>query len=73
MESDDEGIADLKVEDFMNATGRRLKTKVESNGDLELFEGLEEHQVYELREIAERYLDLFEETGGFKDYNEEQY
>ena len=24
MESDDEGIADLKVEDFMNATGRRL-------------------------------------------------
>jgi hypothetical protein len=72
MESDDEGIADLKVEDFMNATGRRLQT-TRDDGGLELFEGLEEHQVYELREIAERYLDLFEETGGFKDYDEEQY
>ena len=63
--------ADLKVEDFMNATGRRLQTS--DDGALQLFEGLEEDQVWELREIAERYLDLFEETGGFKDYNEEQY
>ena len=71
MESDDEGIADLKVEDFMNARGRRLQTN--DDRGLELFEGLEEHQVYELREIAESYLDLFEETGGFKDYDEAQY
>ena len=72
MESeDDDGIEGLKVEDFINANGRQLQEV--DNDDLQLFEGLEEHQVYELKEIAEEYLDLFEETGGFKDYDDEQY
>ena len=67
----EQNVEDLTVEDFIYANGRRLQ---ESDKDeLQLFEGLKENEVHELQEIAEKYLDLFEETGGFKYYDDEQY